>query len=286
MAYVQQLTTGRVSTVRFDPEREAVVSEPKDIVASTKGACRPALSPDGKWLAFNSTEQEEHLYVVSADGSNLRQLTNGENRNRGPRWSPDGKRIAFFSTRSGDWEIWSTDADGGESRQITNLGGQNVAWPVWSADGKRLAYTVFGVNTYFLETAKPWAAQTPEKLPAFPGPGQLFNGWAWSPDGSMLAGFLNRDDGIALYSIASRTFRRLTDHGSDPVWLSDSRRLLFHDDGRIHLVDSQSGNAHEVLSILPEEVARRGFAVGPDDRRIYFSVSSTEADVWLVEFER
>jgi Tol biopolymer transport system component/tRNA A-37 threonylcarbamoyl transferase component Bud32 len=286
MAYVQQVTTGRLSTVRFDPEREMVVSEPKDILASTKGASRPALSPDGKWMAFNSTEQEEHLFVVGADGSNLRQLTNGDNRNRGPRWSPDGKRIAFFSTRSGDWEIWTTDADGGNLRQVTNLGGQNVAWPVWSADGRRLAYTVFGQNTFLLDPAKAWNAQTPVKLPPFPGQGQIFNGWTWSPDGHTLAGFLNRDDGIALYSVASQTFQRLTEHGSDPVWFSDSRRLLYHDDGKLRLVDRESGNTREVLSILPEEIARRGFSLSPDDRRIYFSVSSTEADVWLVEFER
>jgi len=38
--------------------------------------------------------------------------------------------------------------------------------------------------------------------------------------------------------------------------------------------------------VMPEEIARRGFAMSPDDRRIYFSVSTTEADVWLAEFER
>jgi hypothetical protein len=92
-------------------------------------------------------------------------------------------------------------------------------------------------------------------------------------------------DGIALYSVASQTFRRLTDHGSDPVWLSDSRRLLFHHGGKIHLLDSQSGGSRELLSIMPEEVARRGFAVSPDDRHIYFSVSTTEADVWMLEIE-
>ena len=43
---------------------------------------------------------------------------------------------------------------------------------------------------------------------------------------------------------------------------------------------------HGLLSVMPEEIARRGFAMSPDDRRIYFSVSTTEADVWLAEFER
>jgi Tol biopolymer transport system component len=286
MAYVQLLTTGRVSAVRFDPVREVLVSEPKAIMQSSKGVSRPALSPDGKWLAFNSTEQEEHLFAMGADGSGLRQLTSGEQRNRGPRWSPDGKRIAFFSTRSGEWEIWTVDANGSEFRQITNLAGNNVAWPVWSADGRYLAYTLFGLNTFLIEPGKPWGTQTPEKLPPFPGEGQIFNGWNWSPDGRMLAGFLNRDDGIALYSLASRSFRRLTGHGADPVWLSDSRRILFLEGGKIHLLDSALGRTRELVSVMPEQVARRGFAVSPDDRHIYFSVSTTEADVWKIEFER
>jgi len=102
----------------------------------------------------------------------------------------------------------------------------------------------------------------------------------------MLAGFLNRDDGIAIYATEPRSFRKVTEHGADPVWLSDSRRLLFLDKGKIHLLDSASGSTRELVSVMPEEVARRGFAVSPDDRRIYFSVSTTEADVWMVEFER
>jgi Tol biopolymer transport system component len=102
----------------------------------------------------------------------------------------------------------------------------------------------------------------------------------------MLAGFLNRDDGVAVYSLVSRTYRKLTDHGADPMWLSDSRRLLYLDRGRIHLVDSESANGREVLSIAPEEIARRGFAISPDDGRIFFSVSRTEADVWMMDFER
>ncbi|MBZ5583946.1 MAG: protein kinase [Acidobacteriia bacterium] len=286
MAYVNQIATGHLNAVRFDPEREVVVSEPKEIVRSLKGVSRPALSPDGAWLAFNSTEQEEELFVTTADGAGLRQLTSGGYRHRGPRWSPDGKRIAFFSTRSGDWEIWTTDPDGNEFRQITYLGGHNVAWPVWSADGKRMAYTLFGLNTFLIDAGKPWDAQTPEKLPPFPVEGEIFSGWNWSPDGRMLAGFLNRDDGVAVYSPDSKAFRRLTEHGADPVWLSDSRRLLFLNGGRIFLLDRESGRTRELVSVMPEEIARRGFAVSPDDRRIYFSVSTTEADVWMAEFER
>ena len=183
-------------------------------------------------------------------------------------------------------EIWSVDVNSESFRQITFLSGQNVAWPVWAPGRKTLAYTVFGVNTYLVDTEKPWNSQTPEKLPPFPVKGLLFNAWNWSPDGRKLAGFLNRDEGIAIYTPADGTFRTVTSAGSDPVWLKDSRRLLYHAKGRIHLTDSESGVTRELVSMGPEEIAGRGFAVSPDDRYIYFSVSTTEADVWLAEFTK
>jgi hypothetical protein len=61
---------------------------------------------------------------------------------------------------------------------------------------------------------------------------------------------------------------------------------LFLDKGKICLLDSASGQSKELVSATPEEIARRGFAVSTDDRRIYYSVSATEADVWMAEFER
>ena len=73
----------------------------------------------------------------------------------------------------------------------------------------------------------------------------------------------------------------MTDYGVDPIWHSD-RRLLFIHEGKIHLVDSETRKAHEILSIAPQEMARRGFALSRDDRQIYFSVANTEADVWLM----
>jgi hypothetical protein len=71
----------------------------------------------------------------------------------------------------------------------------------------------------------------------------------------------------------SQQYEKLIDFGFQPVWLSDSRRLLFQD--KIFLLDSQSKKVHEVLSVTPHNI---GYAVtlSRDDRQIYFSLVTTE----------
>jgi WD40 repeat protein len=169
-----------------------------------------------------------------------------------------------------------------EEKQLTFLAGPNVNWPIWSPDGKFLVYTIFGMGSFLMETGKPWSKQTPAELPAWSVGGELFSAWSWSPDGRKLAGFLQRADGsyagMVLYDVASHSYEKLTDSGIEPVWMNDSQRLLFNQDGRIHLVDSQTKRAHEVLSIAPAAIARRGFAQGRGDRTIYFGVAHTQAD--------
>lgn len=68
---------------------------------------------------------------------------------------------------------------------------------------------------------------------------------------------------------------------ADDVWLSDSRRLLFQDQSKLYLIDSQSKKSHEVLSVAPHEFGN-GVTLPRDDRIIYFSLLTTEADIWLM----
>jgi Tol biopolymer transport system component len=86
----------------------------------------PAWSPDGARVAF-TRRQHDHweVYVVDADGRNLRRLTNTPRRPDGtlgnsaaPAWSPDGQYIAFFTDRSGKGEIWIMGADGRQQRPM------------------------------------------------------------------------------------------------------------------------------------------------------------------------
>jgi Tol biopolymer transport system component len=83
-------------------------------------AC-PVWSPDGTKIAYEAegTRGRPDIYVMNADGSERRQLTNHRARDENPDWSPDGTEIAFYSERVGNAEIYVMNADGLQERRVT-----------------------------------------------------------------------------------------------------------------------------------------------------------------------
>jgi len=283
IAYVELIRKSNLYSIAFDPVRGKAVGQPQPVTQGLRELADPDLSPDGKWLAFASRGKQENIFIIRTDGTGLRQLTDNAYRERAPRWSPDGKRIAFQCNRTGKFEIWTVNPDGSELHQLTYESRGSALACLWSEDGTRLAYVIHGLGFVLTDVKGPWKEHPLEPTGA---PGGWFAPMDWSRDGRKLAGHLRRSadglsTGIGTYSVESRDFQRLTESGTFPIWLNDGRRLLFNSAGAIRLIDTGSGAAHDVLSVAPSEVYL-GFAISRDNRQIYFSLLSSDADLWLI----
>jgi dipeptidyl aminopeptidase/acylaminoacyl peptidase len=103
----------------------------------------PQVSPNGKRVAFtigdvnwDGNKVVTQIYVMKIDGSDLKQLTNGASSASAPRWSPEGKRIAYVNGS----QIWTMEDDGDNKDKVTKIS-TGAAAPVWSPDGKWIAFT-------------------------------------------------------------------------------------------------------------------------------------------------
>lgn len=242
---------------------------------------QPRFSPDGTKIAFTSDRGGgDNIWIMNADGSDKRQLTNESFRllNQ-PEWSPDGRYIAarkhFTTSRSlGTGEIWLYHLGGGGGVPLVKKASEQLqkelGEPAWSPDGESVYYArnvssgpifeyaqdsnteIFAIERYDLATGDVTKVQG--------GPGGAIRPTP-SPDGKKLA-FVKRERGLSkLYvrDLASGEISKLYDeldldmqeawavHGIYPAmaWTPDSRSVVFWAGGKIRRVD-MSGNAGEI----------------------------------------
>src|SRR5262245_55679666 len=90
----------------------------------------PTISPDGKWCAVEVTKYDieandstSQIWLLATDGKTQKQMTSFKGKNSGPKWSPDGKWIAFTSKRGGDEvaQIYVISPEGGEARRVSKI---------------------------------------------------------------------------------------------------------------------------------------------------------------------
>ncbi|MBI4478747.1 MAG: PD40 domain-containing protein [Acidobacteria bacterium] len=293
IAYASRDTTSNIQRVAFDPAAEKMQGSPISVTQGSKFLNSPDVSPDGQWLTFSSGGgKHEDIFLMRTDGSGQRQLTNDLFRDRVPRWTPDGKNIVFYSDRSGRYAIWTINPDGSGLKPVTENQTGSFLMPVLSPDGKYIAYNDSSSGSAFIiEGGKPWSQQTSQPLPPLGNTGDSFSPWSWSPDGETLAGSRERPDGstagVVLYSLNSQTFQTLTDFGERPIWLKDNQRLIFRDTNhpeKVYLVDRRSKKFHELFSEFPNATGAK-LSLSQDSRTLYFSLTQTEADIWLLTLQ-
>ena len=147
----------------------------------------PKWSPDGKWLALDSTDGspdgKADVCIVDIEGNQLKNLTQSPGIDEVGSWSSDSSKIVFFSNRDGNGEIYVMDSNGGNQVNLTNHPALDAA-PTWSPDGTKIAFhsnregdqdDIYAMNpdgeNVMNLTRHPWDDQAP----------------AWSPDGRWIA---------------------------------------------------------------------------------------------------
>src|ERR1700681_1334944 len=106
----------------------------------------PKISPDGKWVAYavatpdmSANRNASNIWIISTSGGEAMQLTQS-GHDSSPTWSPDGKTLAFLSSREGNSQVYVLSMEGGEAHAVTHLStGADLV--KWSPDGKTIAFT-------------------------------------------------------------------------------------------------------------------------------------------------
>ncbi len=282
-AYEASDLQANVHRIAFDPVAEAVRGDPVVMTSGTRVWMDVDVSVEGR-LVMRSAMRQEDIYVSDADGTHITPLAPDAVNDRFPRWSPDGTRIAFSSTKGDEgYEIHSIRADGLDLRRHTFYAPAAVHFPLWSPDGRRLAFTEYisaGGRTYVIDVDGTWPQEPLKPLLAPPESLDLrYRPWTWSPDGRRIAAYSQRGAGMIVYDVAAGAHERISEAGEKPRWLSDSRRLVYADNGALRLIDTRAKTSREIYR--PPFGTITDLAVSHDDTAIYFILRRDEGNIWI-----
>jgi len=262
--------------------------EPADLFR-LKFITEAELSPDGERAAYTVTHVDPEkdkeysaIWMLTLATGEMRQFTSGTARDGSPRWSPDGKQIAFLSTRNEKPQLYVIPVDGGEARAVTSLK-QGVGSPAaWSPDGKQIAFTT-----------------VPTEEPRDPGKPYRVTRHVYRVDGVNYVDDAAQSLYVLDLEAKDAKPRRLTDDklmNSNPQWSPDGKSILFaaalepdtHKAffGKMKLVDLESG----ALRTLAEDWGSINSASWhPDGKRIVFTGTphgkaiGSKTDMWVLD---
>jgi TolB protein len=252
----------------------------------------------GKWLVFASTRNSVHanIYLQRVDGASVVQLTDDAGEDAFPTFSPDGKTIAFSSSRGGVWSIYTMDLDGKNLVQLTDGPSQDVH-PSFSPDGRQLVYSSQNPRSGQWEL---WTLALDNNQKRMIGYG-LFPSWSPDKQANRIAFQRARQRDSHLFELwtvelLNGEARRLTQVAVSPVaailsptWSPDGKKLAFatiaqagpvQGNRDIWLVDADGGQVHR----LTQGGASNLQPYWAVDNRIYFVSNRNGNDaIWSVD---
>ncbi|MBI4908175.1 MAG: PD40 domain-containing protein [Acidobacteria bacterium] len=257
-----------------------------------------SLAPDNRSIVYDapahSTQAQRDIFLLATDGSRETAIVEHPADDYGALWTPDGKRIAFLSNRSGETGLWVvpvTEGKAGAAEEIhAGVGARNQAKPLGFSRNGSYYYASGGTGTSDVYVAE-WDAETgrvkgmPSRL-SERNVGRNIDP-VISPDGKQVAYRSLRREGMTVVrSLETGAERDVTFEGAPPgpqVWFGDSRALLrfgTDSEGRqaMYRLEVETGQVRRLLQFRSGETTRSMQpGVSPDGKIVYYLARSPEA---------